>query len=192
MPLALENRDPLLICAVLFLPYSLHSVKIMIIRGYLTNEELARYVMAHLESFRDSSIDGFVSRVLPTIDAIGMAVICPKQNVRKIFGILEPMNTCWGCHQFTSASKLRTCSRCRFCRYCSHECQALHWANHKVSCKSLKQDYQMLRATVHIRSEGQSYGVGVMDEYDYNLFTHIIRLQKRIPYISLHFLIFPS
>ena len=46
---------------------------------------------------------------------------------------MTAMHACAGCRR--SAVGLRTCARCRTARYCSRECQAAHWPQHKRECR---------------------------------------------------------
>jgi hypothetical protein len=40
------------------------------------------------------------------------------------------------CHNCTKGTASNTCTKCRFTRYCSRECQKIHWKNgHKEQCK---------------------------------------------------------
>ena len=46
---------------------------------------------------------------------------------------LDSSHACASCGQH--AVGLRTCARCRTARYCSRECQAAHWPQHKRECR---------------------------------------------------------
>ncbi|CAE6392383.1 unnamed protein product [Rhizoctonia solani] len=48
----------------------------------------------------------------------------------------EPSDVCWNCDGLRIGRKLQRCQRCKKARYCSKECQDLHWkAEHKYKCK---------------------------------------------------------
>ncbi|PVH75826.1 hypothetical protein DL98DRAFT_574827 [Cadophora sp. DSE1049] len=42
------------------------------------------------------------------------------------------------CHICGKSSGLKLCNGCNNCRYCSKECQAKDWANHKKDCKRIR------------------------------------------------------
>ena len=46
------------------------------------------------------------------------------------------------CYVCGNPHDLRACSRCKCTFYCSQECQAKHWANHKKMCKQEKAAYE--------------------------------------------------
>ncbi|KAK7089498.1 uncharacterized protein [Littorina saxatilis] len=46
------------------------------------------------------------------------------------------METCCQCGKYGDGSTIRRCSRCKSVRYCSRDCQARHWPQHKVTCTS--------------------------------------------------------
>ena len=46
---------------------------------------------------------------------------------------MTEVHACAGCRR--SAVGLRACARCRTARYCSRECQAAHWPQHKRECR---------------------------------------------------------
>ncbi|CAE6496352.1 unnamed protein product [Rhizoctonia solani] len=50
----------------------------------------------------------------------------------------EPPDVCWQCDGLRIGRKLQRCERCKKARYCSKECQELHWkAEHKFKCKPI-------------------------------------------------------
>lgn len=56
-----------------------------------------------------------------------------KRTLGQMRGELNTHLECPGCGE--QAVALRACSRCRTARYCSRECQAAHWPQHKRECK---------------------------------------------------------
>jgi hypothetical protein len=50
------------------------------------------------------------------------------------------------CHQCGSPHSLKNCSSCRSVRYCSVACQQKDWKAHKVDCKRLHREHQMLKS----------------------------------------------
>ena len=44
------------------------------------------------------------------------------------------MKKCGQCGKRGDTNTLRRCSRCQAIRYCSRDCQARHWPQHKVTC----------------------------------------------------------
>jgi hypothetical protein len=49
------------------------------------------------------------------------------------------MSTCEFCRKEETKVKLFRCSRCKFVRYCSKECQTADWKKHKHACSFLKE-----------------------------------------------------
>ncbi|CAE6481706.1 unnamed protein product [Rhizoctonia solani] len=48
----------------------------------------------------------------------------------------EPQDVCWQCDGLRIGSQLQRCQKCKKARYCSKQCQELHWkAEHKFKCK---------------------------------------------------------
>ena len=41
---------------------------------------------------------------------------------------------CAGCNRKEKRRRYRHCSNCLMARYCDHNCQEQHWAQHKVTC----------------------------------------------------------
>ncbi len=59
------------------------------------------------------------------VTAEGIAAAPPEQ----------PRKQCANCGATSGGGvKLRKCAGCRRVRYCSQECQAQHWAQHKLVC----------------------------------------------------------
>ena len=44
------------------------------------------------------------------------------------------MEKCGQCGKRGDTNSIRRCSRCQAIRYCSRDCQARHWPQHKVTC----------------------------------------------------------
>lgn len=51
---------------------------------------------------------------------------------------MDIQSVCYCCKKFTKEPKI--CSKCRYAVYCSNECQAMHWKEHKVNCMSKTED----------------------------------------------------
>ena len=91
----------------------------------------------------DESLVSIGQRLLPSIRARAMlsgpssrdeaAVAAIRHIIAQSAEPLRNRPTCSGCGK--QAVGLRTCARCRAARYCSRECQAAHWPQHKHDCK---------------------------------------------------------
>ncbi|KAB5592330.1 MYND finger protein [Ceratobasidium theobromae] len=59
-------------------------------------------------------------------------------DVRKPISWGEPPDVCWQCGGLRLGKQLKRCQQCKKARYCSKECQELHWkAEHKLMCSKL-------------------------------------------------------
>ena len=77
---------------------------------------------------RDSA--KFRSRVSP--DSIPS-----KFSQRVLRSCNEKKGYCWNCKGIsTIGTDLKTCKRCNDAKYCSRDCQQLHWKSHKLVCNS--------------------------------------------------------
>ncbi|RKP19302.1 hypothetical protein ROZALSC1DRAFT_22404 [Rozella allomycis CSF55] len=80
----------------------------------------------------------------------GRGVICqeviePGTTILKeepMVALVKKQNNFNACHYCFSSStdNLLACSKCKFCRYCSVECQREDWADHKLECESILKD----------------------------------------------------
>ena len=73
--------------------------------------------------------------------------------------------SCFYCGQM--AMDLSMCQGCSFARYCSRQCQRLHWrSGHRDACTHTAFDHRARRRPpLHIY-------YGIMSAYDYNIWTH--------------------
>lgn len=65
----------------------------------------------------------------------GLRVFLPCEvadfdQILKVSASIGHVNLCLHCH----APATKMCNRCRIARYCSKECQSLHWKAHKPMC----------------------------------------------------------
>ncbi|KLO12551.1 hypothetical protein SCHPADRAFT_411071 [Schizopora paradoxa] len=57
----------------------------------------------------------------------------------------EDKRSCVSCGVPMTERMLRKCSGCKFVHYCSRECQREHWGRHKLRCKALAIEVDLLR-----------------------------------------------
>jgi hypothetical protein len=55
----------------------------------------------------------------------------------KFLGIQKTGPINWFCEQCKKTGPWKKCSKCKYARYCSEDCQKLHWPTHKEKCKKL-------------------------------------------------------
>ncbi|CAE6419781.1 unnamed protein product [Rhizoctonia solani] len=72
---------------------------------------------------------------VPTLErVVGSASRTQKINSKSAVTELEPVNSCWGCGG--AGRPLLMCTKCKRARYCSKDCQIVHWKAHKRECKA--------------------------------------------------------
>ena len=80
----------------------------------------------------------------------GPAVVAPEDAERKLAESMvmlnmceenkyNNVNACGGCgaKEGKNGSALLTCGKCKHRKYCSTECQTVHWKYHKLMCKAM-------------------------------------------------------
>ncbi|CAE6474190.1 unnamed protein product [Rhizoctonia solani] len=61
------------------------------------------------------------------------------QDIKPAIPELEPVDSCWKCG--ATGRPLLICIKCKRARYCSKDCQVVHWKEHKRECQTPESSY---------------------------------------------------
>ncbi|KAG8923201.1 hypothetical protein FRC02_011292 [Tulasnella sp. 418] len=64
--------------------------------------------------------------------------------------------TCMRCAKEAGrdGASIRRCGRCNRATYCGKECQTMDWPTHKIECRQIVQEMELLRLADQLRADG--------------------------------------
>ena len=136
------------------------KIRIILVQGYFTDAELARYYVDTM-NFRLTSIP---ARILVGSHS--------TLNIRRICGSQRG----WPCRNCGS-SKAKPHCQCEFTHYCDSTCQRTDWKRHKRECHAIKSQFGLRNG--RLQQSGWNHQTyhkgGIVSGYDFDILMHLIR-----------------
>ena len=137
------------------------KMSIIILQGYFTDAELARYY-----------VDMMNSRLSVIITVWSLIVKHSTHDIRRICG----SHRGWPCRNCGSSKAMPHC-QCEFTHYCDSTCQRIDWKRHKRECHDIKNQFGLRNG--RLQQSGWNHQTyhkgGIVSGYDFDILMHLIR-----------------
>ena len=99
-------------------------------------------------------------------------------------GLHEP---CYGCEMIFDTKTLKWCSVCQSVKYCSKECQKLHWPTHKLRCQPVSNTQSTKQELSRAIRSAINPFADFVSAYAY-YYKYLVPPTKRANYVYVHFI----
>ena len=137
------------------------KMRIILLQGYFTDAELARYY-----------VDMMNSRLSIIITVRSLIVKHGTHDIRHICG----SHRGWPCRNCGSSKAMPHC-QCEFTHYCDSTCQRTDWKRHKRECHTIKNQFGLRNG--RLQQSGWNHQTyhkgGIVFRYDFAMLMHLLR-----------------